>query len=68
MLNIIKECYHKTGRKIGFKPAGGIVSPQQAIRYYVLVRNLLGADWLTKDLFRIGASRLAENLCKEISD
>jgi deoxyribose-phosphate aldolase len=68
MVNVIKDFYLKTGRKIGFKPAGGIKSPHQALRYYALVGNLLGEDWLKKDLFRIGASRLAENLCKEIYD
>jgi len=68
MLQVINEHYLSTGRKVGFKPAGGIVSPQQAIRYYVLVRYLLGTDWLTKDLFRIGASRLVDNLLKELSD
>jgi deoxyribose-phosphate aldolase len=67
MLNVINEFYLKTGRKIGFKPAGGIATPLQAIRYYVLVRHLLGKDWLTKDLFRIGASRLADNLFMELS-
>lgn len=68
MLNVINEYYLKTGRKIGFKPAGGIVSTKQAIRFYILARHLLGSEWLTKDLFRIGASRLADNLQKELSD
>jgi deoxyribose-phosphate aldolase len=67
MLNVINEYYLKTRRKIGFKPAGGIVTPHQAKRYYMLVRHLLGAEWLTKDLLRIGASRLADNLLKELS-
>jgi deoxyribose-phosphate aldolase len=67
MLHVINEYYLRTGKKIGFKPAGGIASPLQAIRYYILVRDLLGEDWLTKDLFRIGASRLADNLRKELS-
>jgi deoxyribose-phosphate aldolase len=68
MLNVIKEYHYKTGKKIGFKPAGGIVTPRQAIRYYALVRHLPGKEWLNKDLFRIGASRLADNLSKELSD
>ena len=67
MLYVINEYYLKTGRKIGFKPAGGIVSPLQALRYYLLVRHLLGKDWLTNDLFRIGASRLIDNLTMELS-
>ena len=62
MLNVINDFYLRTRRKIGFKPAGGIVTPLQAIRYYILIRHLLGKDWLTKDLFRIGASRLVDNL------
>jgi deoxyribose-phosphate aldolase len=68
MLNVINEHFLKTGVRIGFKPAGGIVTPQQALRYYLLVRHVTGSGWLTKDLFRIGASRLADNLLKEISD
>jgi deoxyribose-phosphate aldolase len=67
MLNVINDYFVKTGHKIGFKPAGGIATPRQAIRYYMLVRHLLGKDWLTKDLFRIGASRLADHLRDEIS-
>jgi deoxyribose-phosphate aldolase len=67
MLNVINEHFLKTGVRIGFKPAGGIVSPHQAIRYYILVRHLLGSEWLKKDLFRIGASRLADNLSKELT-
>jgi deoxyribose-phosphate aldolase len=66
MLNVIREQFIKTGRKTGFKPAGGIADPLQAIRYFTLVKQILGEDWLTKDLFRIGASRLADNLMKEI--
>jgi deoxyribose-phosphate aldolase len=67
MLHVINDFYLKTGRKIGFKPAGGIVNPQQAIRYYILVRHLLGTSWLAKDLFRIGASRLVDNLSGELT-
>ena len=66
MLNVIKEHYLMTGDKKGFKPAGGISEPIQALRYYILVKNIAGIEWLTKDLFRIGASRLADNLVKEI--
>ena len=66
MLNVIREQFIKTGRKTGFKPAGGIADPLQAMRYFTLVKQILGEDWLTKDLFRIGASRLADNLMKEI--
>jgi deoxyribose-phosphate aldolase len=65
MLNVINEHFLKTGARIGFKPAGGISTPEQAIRYYMIVRNLSGPGWLTKDLFRIGASRLADKLLEE---
>ena len=64
MLHTIGEHFEKTGQKRGFKPAGGIVEPEQAVRYYLLVKEILGPQWLTKDFFRIGASRLADNLAK----
>jgi len=59
MLKSIKDYYDATGKKIGFKPAGGISTPEDALLYYTLVKNILGEDWLTPDYFRIGASRLA---------
>lgn len=59
MLETIKEYYLHTGRKIGFKPAGGIADPETALKYYKLVKGILGEDWLNPALFRIGASRLA---------
>lgn len=62
MLDTIAEYYAATGRKAGFKPAGGIALPQDAYTYYKLVASALGAEWLQPALFRIGASRLAENL------
>ncbi len=62
MCSIIKEYYQKTGRKIGFKPAGGINTVHDALVYYTIVKEVLGEEWLTNELFRIGTSRLA-NLC-----
>ncbi|NPD44738.1 deoxyribose-phosphate aldolase [Lentimicrobium sp. S6] len=62
MLDTIKEYYEKTGKKIGIKPAGGISEPEVAIDYYVLVKEILGEDWLNNHLFRIGASRLANKV------
>ena len=62
MCQTIKEYYQKTGRKIGFKPAGGINSVNDALVYYTIVKEVLGEEWLTNELFRIGTSRLA-NLC-----
>ena len=62
----IKAYYEKTGRKVGFKAAGGIVTAEDAVKYYCIVKEVLGDEWLTKDLFRLGASRLANNLLSEI--
>jgi len=62
MLDTIKEYYEKTGKKIGIKPAGGISEPEVAMDYYLLVREILGDTWLNKELFRIGASRLANKV------
>ena len=62
MCQTIKEYYQKTGLKIGFKPAGGINTINDALIYYTIVKELLGEEWLTNELFRLGTSRLA-NLC-----
>lgn len=62
MLDTIKEYYEKTGKKIGIKPAGGISEPEVAIDYYLLVKEVLGEEWLNNQLFRIGASRLANKV------
>lgn len=66
MLHAIKEYHEKTGKIIGFKPAGGISTPEQALIYLKLVESILGPQWLTKNLFRIGASRLAANIVERI--
>jgi len=66
MVRAIREYYERTGFKVGFKPAGGISTPDEALTYYLLVKNVLGDAWLSKDLFRIGASRLAGNVYNEI--
>ena len=60
--------YEQSGQKIGFKPAGGISTSEDALIYYAIVAELLGDEWLTPDLFRIGASRLANNLLSDIYD
>lgn len=62
MLDTIRDFYQATGKKVGIKPAGGIAEPQDALLYYALVDNVLGKEWLTPSLFRIGASRLADKL------
>ncbi|OQY05194.1 MAG: deoxyribose-phosphate aldolase [Bacteroidetes bacterium 4572_117] len=63
----INKFYKKTNKKVGLKPAGGISTGSQAIEYYAIVNQLLGEDWLSPGLFRIGASSLANNLLSEIA-
>jgi len=62
MLHAIKAEYEKTGKKIGFKPAGGVSNQQEAEVYVKLVYEILGEEWLTPKLFRFGASRLVDTL------
>lgn len=62
MCQCIKEYYEQTGRKVGFKAAGGIRTAQEAVEYYAVVKEVLGDEWLSQDYFRIGASSLANNL------
>src|SRR6202008_1593735 len=52
MLETIRDCFYETGRRIGMKPAGGIRTAKQALAYLVMVKETLGDDWLTPDLFR----------------
>ncbi|MFO8029542.1 MAG: deoxyribose-phosphate aldolase [Cyclonatronaceae bacterium] len=66
MLYAIRDYYFKTGNKIGMKPAGGIRDAKTALHYLVMVKETLGADWLTPDLFRFGASSLANDLLMQI--
>lgn len=66
MCSTIKEYYAKTGTKIGFKPAGGINSVDDALVYYTIIKEVLGEEWLTNELFRLGTSRLANLLLSEI--
>lgn len=62
----IKAYHEKTGRKVGIKPAGGIATTDDALLYLAIVKMVLGDEWLNKKLFRIGASRLANNLVTDI--
>lgn len=66
MCQAIREYHQKTGRRIGFKPAGGINTVDEAVNYYTIVREVLGEEWLNKDLFRIGTSRLTNRLLSEL--
>ena len=62
MCECIKKYYEATGKKVGFKAAGGISSAMDAVCYYSIVSSILGPEWLNKDLFRFGVSRLANQL------
>ncbi len=66
MCKAISDFYSETGIRVGFKPAGGIVTPGDAIIFYNIVKYCLGEEWLNPKLFRIGASRLANNILSEI--
>ena len=67
MCEAIKEYYQETGRKVGFKAAGSIDTVKKALAYYTIVKEVLGEEWLNNGLFRIGASRLANQLLSEIT-
>ena len=66
MLQAIRDYYHATGRKVGMKPAGGISKAKLAIQYLVMLRETLGAGWLTPEWFRFGASTLANDLLMQL--
>ena len=66
MCEAIRLFAAQTGRKVGFKAAGGISTPEDAALYYTIVQEILGEEWLTPERFRIGASSLANNLLSAI--
>lgn len=66
MLEAIRDYYYETGVKIGMKPAGGIRDSKTALQYLVTLRETLGNDWLSPDLFRFGASSLANDLLMQL--
>ena len=66
MCECIKAFYDKTGRRVGFKAAGGISTSKDAVCYHSIAKSILGNDWLGKDLFRFGVSRLANSLMSSI--
>jgi len=66
MCRAISFFYSETGIRVGFKPAGGIVTSGDAAIYFNIVRNILGEEWMNPGLFRIGASRLANNILSDI--
>ncbi len=67
MCQAIKEYYEQTGIMIGLKPAGGINTSMDAIILYTIAKEVLGEKWMTNELFRLGTSRLAKQLVKEIN-
>lgn len=66
MCQAIKSYYKATSRKIGIKVSGGVSSPEEAVKYYTIVKEVLGEEWCNNTLFRIGASRLADALLDTI--
>lgn len=68
MCQCIKEYYEKTGRKVGFKAAGGVRTTEDALNYYAVVKEVLGDEWLNQDLFRLGASSLANAVLSSLED
>ena len=66
MLNAIKDYYKKTGIKVGMKPAGGISTAKIALQYLVMLNETLGDEWMNKDLFRFGASSLANDVLMQL--
>jgi deoxyribose-phosphate aldolase len=67
MLEAIRDHFFATGIRIGMKPAGGIRNSKQALAYLVMVKETLGDDWLTPDLFRFGASTLVNDVLMQIA-
>jgi deoxyribose-phosphate aldolase len=66
MLEAIRDYFYETGLRIGMKPAGGIRTAKQALAYLVMLKETLGDDWLTPDLFRFGASTLVNDVLMQI--
>ncbi len=67
MLEAIRDYFYETGLRIGMKPAGGIRTAKEALAYLVMVKETLGDDWLTNELFRFGASTLVNDVLMQIA-
>ena len=65
---LLSFVYFKTKNRVGIKVSGGVSSVEDAVKYYTIVKEILGKEWLSPTLFRIGTSRLANILLKEITD
>ena len=68
MCSCIKEYYEKTGKKVGFKAAGGVRTTEDALLYWAIVKEVLGEEWLNNEFFRIGASSLANNILADMME
>ncbi len=66
MLEAIRDVFEETGRRVGFKPAGGIRNAKQAVQHLVLLHETLGVEWLTPDLYRFGASSLLNDILMQL--
>ena len=62
----VRDVYEETGRRVGFKAAGGIRQSKQAVQHLVVVHETLGPDWLTPDLYRLGASSLLNDILMQL--
>lgn len=67
MLEAVRDHFISKGRRIGVKPAGGIRTAKQALHYLVMVKETVGDDWLTPDLFRFGASSLTNDILMQLT-
>jgi len=68
MCKVIKKYNQQFNTKIGLKVSGGVSTSEQAVMYYTIVKEVLGEEWLNKDLFRIGTSRLVDALIKKFEE
>ena len=66
MVRAIREYYERTGYKVGFKPAGGIKTAKQSLDWLILIKEELGDEWLTPELFRLGASSLLGDIERQL--
>ena len=67
MCRVLRQYHELTGKKVGLKVSGGIRTAEEAVKYYTIVKEVLGDEWLTADLFRIGASGLVGDIEKRLS-
>lgn len=66
MLEAIRDYYYETGRMVGMKPAGGISKAKLALHYLVMLKEVLGEDWMNNYWFRFGASSLANDVLMQL--